>query len=667
MQSSRLAELNVAPGVRAYASVRAMLAPLGLFLVIGLAYVYTVSGGTWDLNEQNVLYYDLLADAFEHGQLHLLIEPNPALLALVDPYDPQQNFDIDRLHDASLYQGKYYLYWGPFPGVVHAAWHKLTGVPVSQNALHVLLLLMACAGFWAVLRLLQQEYLAGAPRFLLPVLMLQFAFNAALLPLLAFPLHYQEAIVFDVGLIVPSWLCFFLGLSRPRHAGRYLALSGLCAGLAIASRVTMLPYALSGFVILAWLAFSERKRALWEGARRLAAYCVPLGIVGALLLLYNALRFGSPLEFGMNYVLQGDASYYINVVKATHEHPLLWKLVSMVKVFLLYIGYVPSLAPYAPYLALDPMSMIGYGNLLMRTYLLFDFPMASIFLIAPVGLFALLYPFRRTLLPGERSRPVELLLVHLLLGTALAMLILCDTQGVTLRYTADLVPALMLAGSIILLETLTRRNGVQPGRIGRAARRWWTRAAPSVIALSTLGAVLFGVLCGLAAWARLYPGAAYPAYARMDGMVAGLRVAAAPGSIPEIYRPCGPGTWRAPDGRYLRDAPIYLRVPEGGAALIAWVDSDLPPRTEISIKVGDQPPVTERLRAGQQVVMTPKLTGLQPGQIVPVQLGIPAPPAPEAAYAHLPVPLTIAGIGLTNQDERDASRLLRNLPGGCIS
>src|SRR3990172_4889103 len=63
-------------------------------------------------NKQN--YYNMLSDAFLSGRLSLLLEPRKELLDLPDPYDPSLNAQF-KLHDVSLYNGKYYLPSGPTP------------------------------------------------------------------------------------------------------------------------------------------------------------------------------------------------------------------------------------------------------------------------------------------------------------------------------------------------------------------------------------------------------------------------------------------------------------------------------------------------------------------------------------------------------------------------
>src|SRR4051794_16895128 len=71
--------------------------------------------------------YNVLADAFLSGQTSLTILPHPGLLRLPDPYDPRQNGGY-RIHDLSLYNGRYYVAFGPTPALlVFAPFRFLTG------------------------------------------------------------------------------------------------------------------------------------------------------------------------------------------------------------------------------------------------------------------------------------------------------------------------------------------------------------------------------------------------------------------------------------------------------------------------------------------------------------------------------------------------------------
>ncbi|MDB5294790.1 MAG: hypothetical protein JWO31_773, partial [Phycisphaerales bacterium] len=87
--------------------------------LVAVFYAWVVSAGRMARWPTYGTYYDQLADAFLLGQTSLPLEPDPRLLALPDPYEPGANASV-RLHDALLYRGQYYLYWGPVPGALLA-------------------------------------------------------------------------------------------------------------------------------------------------------------------------------------------------------------------------------------------------------------------------------------------------------------------------------------------------------------------------------------------------------------------------------------------------------------------------------------------------------------------------------------------------------------------
>ncbi len=72
-------------------------------------------------------YYDYLGQAFASGQLNLPVTPEPALLAMPNPWDPSVPGNL-KLGDAVLYKGRYYLYHGPGPAVMlFTPWKLVTG------------------------------------------------------------------------------------------------------------------------------------------------------------------------------------------------------------------------------------------------------------------------------------------------------------------------------------------------------------------------------------------------------------------------------------------------------------------------------------------------------------------------------------------------------------
>ncbi len=91
-------------------------------LIILIVYVF-LAGETvfrFDLDHGGsggYISYNHLAESFLAHKLHLLVEPNPELLAMEDPFEPSKN-DKVRWQDGSLYKDKYYMYFGPTPALV---------------------------------------------------------------------------------------------------------------------------------------------------------------------------------------------------------------------------------------------------------------------------------------------------------------------------------------------------------------------------------------------------------------------------------------------------------------------------------------------------------------------------------------------------------------------
>src|SRR5512138_3165578 len=83
-----------------------------------ILYLWLTTVGTWTHWPGGWQVYDALAASFRHGQLALAEKPDPALLALPDPYDPVARADIPYPRDLSLFEGRFYAYFGPVPALI---------------------------------------------------------------------------------------------------------------------------------------------------------------------------------------------------------------------------------------------------------------------------------------------------------------------------------------------------------------------------------------------------------------------------------------------------------------------------------------------------------------------------------------------------------------------
>ncbi|MDE3061395.1 MAG: hypothetical protein KGJ06_10330, partial [Pseudomonadota bacterium] len=118
----------------------------------GAALMYAWCTHFYSTGQSDWISYQMLGQAFLAGHTHLGTVPDPRLLALPNPYNPAGRDGIRLLWDASLYQGKYYLYFGPVPALLLWIPVKLaTGFDLHDLQLNFIFCL---AGTYFLLRIL---------------------------------------------------------------------------------------------------------------------------------------------------------------------------------------------------------------------------------------------------------------------------------------------------------------------------------------------------------------------------------------------------------------------------------------------------------------------------------------------------------------------------------
>jgi hypothetical protein len=211
-------------------------------------------------------YYNYLARGWQAGHLYTPIEVNPKLLALSNPYDPSVPDEI-KVHDMALYKGHYFLYHGPAPALLTIyPYRVLTGKDLPEP---IAVFLFASLGFLASAIALQKLNPQASPLHFLAL---------GLANCVPFLLHriwvYELAIISGFACLALAYCCSVFN----RHH---------VAGIAIAFAILSRPH-----LALALPFFSPR---VWPAAS--------IGLVATL--LHNYLRFDSPLEFGLRYLIAG--------------------------------------------------------------------------------------------------------------------------------------------------------------------------------------------------------------------------------------------------------------------------------------------------------------------------------------------------------------------------
>jgi hypothetical protein len=272
-------------------------------LLLGF-YLWTASAGLpLGFGASHDRQYNLLTRALLSGQLHIEVEPRPELFELTEPYRPGRNARY-RYHDASLYRGRYYLYFGVVPVVTAFIPWRLAGLgdlpePAAASVFALLGFLFSAL----LLRQLLRAHLETPPRPALQLLAFLTLGLANVTPFILRSSHVYEVAIaagyaFSAG---AAWLFATAGAGGSLSLMR-LALGGLFLGLAVGCRpnlVFLVP-------VLPLLALARGRPASFRAAARPAlAVLAPLVVCGFALGLYNFARFASWTEFGTRYQLVG--------------------------------------------------------------------------------------------------------------------------------------------------------------------------------------------------------------------------------------------------------------------------------------------------------------------------------------------------------------------------
>jgi tetratricopeptide (TPR) repeat protein len=258
-------------------------------------------------------------------------------------------------------------------------------------------------------------------------------------------------------------------LHEPQRRGWWLAAASLAYGLAVGARPSLLPGAVILLVpvVQAWCErFSARlqheRRKVWTP---LLAATGPMVLIGLGLMLYNALRFDNPFEFGFHYAMAGERQ----VTRQFFNPHYLW---FNFRVYFLEPARWSGRFPFVHDIRVPPLPA-GYTQMRRPFGVLTNIPLVWLALAVPLAW-------------RGRSGPARSVLRWFAGTTALLFGMCALTLGLfcgsSFRYEEDFLPALLLLAVVgilglerVLAPTLApiRDRGQESGQ---ACRPVWRRA-----------------------------------------------------------------------------------------------------------------------------------------------------------------------------------------------
>ena len=419
-------------------------------------YVVIADAGTGALTTtRSTSYYNLLTDAFLHGQTSLLVKPRAELLALRDPYDPRAN-SAYRMHDALLYKGNYYLYWGLSPVfLAYLPVRVLTGRYLTDATACIIFALLGLLTYASLLIAIRRDYLPTSSRWTTIPLIFFLAFGTMMPFVLRRHLVYEVAITCAYFLSAVFLLAIYRGAYRGALHRGWIFASGVALGLVFLSRPNVTICIVTAVVACFLYARRGRRGGIppWQ---LLGLAFGPLVLCVAAQGLYNWLRFGSPTEYGLRYQL--TMIYMPGYQFFSGPRGLSSAL---------YIFFnLPIFSTHVPFVTATSDGLIGplrKAAAALQPYAP-DFhvePFIGILVAVPLLWTILMAPFVHSREPQAR---LSWFFKSILVAAAIQIAFICIALAPITRYEIDFMPMLLLAVAILILridqEQKTKRSSV---------------------------------------------------------------------------------------------------------------------------------------------------------------------------------------------------------------
>ncbi len=429
-----------------------------------IVYIWFISIGLWTSWPNETSYYDLLATAFSHGQLAVDIQPDPALLSMENVYEPGNRDGIPMLWDATLYKGKYYLYWGPAPALFLAILKLFYEQSVGDK---VITFVFAAGTFIFAAFLILELWKKNFPEMPHWAVLSAITFTGLANPILYILTEariYEAAIIAAQFFLIGGLYWLFSSFNRPSYPR--LILAGAFLALAVGSRTTLtFSVAFLALMVLIWV-FTTQREKIWP---HLLAFALPLAIGLVSYAFYNYARFDSFTEFGLRYQL---TSYNLNeslskTFSLSYIPPNLYKT--------LFNGLEQRVQ--FPYIILSRWTGPAWlGGNYPDFYLLLAEAITGIFTASPFMAFAFLAW-------SNKEKTFRWILLSLMGSAFFAFLMLQVFFFTTMRYLLDLTPTLsILAVTGFWQGLVLLRN--------HPAARWFFSVAALALLFYTIGMAL---------------------------------------------------------------------------------------------------------------------------------------------------------------------------------
>lgn len=259
-------------------------------------------------------YHDLV-EAFLNGHTYLDEAPAEALATMDNPYDTRFRDEVLREAgesyrlDWAYYNNKYYVYFGVVPVLLtFLPYYVITGSHLSVTIAISIFGIMYIVGCFALLWVLFKRKFSESPFVLYLLSCGMLLFCSGMFYAFRGPAFYGLPILAAAAFAVWGIYFWYAAIDDKNHRIiLYKVLAGsLCVSLTAGCRPQFLVIMVIAFFIYREYIFDKAYLISKKGIKLLISGILPILLVAIGIMCYNAMRFGSPLDFGSNYNLTSN-------------------------------------------------------------------------------------------------------------------------------------------------------------------------------------------------------------------------------------------------------------------------------------------------------------------------------------------------------------------------
>jgi hypothetical protein len=408
--------------------------PILVFVI--LVYIWFASSDSWSDWHSATYHYANLAIGFKEGHLYLPLEPNPEVLSLSNPYDPVARQGVSFPVDYSLYNGKYYLYWGPVPALILVAISPFTHGRVGDLNL---VFSFICGIFllqFLFITTIWDRFFRDLPKWLLLISILVLGLSSPWTYMLINEPNgriYEAAISGAQFFFMGGLLTTIIVFKKPIPSSFALLFTSFLWALAIGTRLVLVVPVSFMMLMIAYRIWKTTRSSLTTLAMKLVSLSFPVILCLVCLGWYNWSRFGSVTETGFSYALAGtNLNIHNDLFSPIYITPNLYT-----------------------YLLQPPASMAQFPFLYPKE----SSPVIGLMFIAPFTVFAILSTVNLLMnatrnassksLEKDNSNGLLNWIIANLLGTfSSAFFVILTFFWIATRYVADFMPALAILSMV---------------------------------------------------------------------------------------------------------------------------------------------------------------------------------------------------------------------------